>query len=77
MFGEGAAEELAYEMGIPFLGAVNLRPDYLDALEPPVLTNDEVSSEFDYIALGVTKTAVRLVATGHRDRAAMQHGEVT
>ncbi len=55
LFGEGAAEELAYEMGLPFLGAVTLRPDYLDALEPPALSNEDVAAEFDYIALGVTR----------------------
>ena len=37
MFGQGAAEELAYEMNIPFLGAVTLRPEYLDAKQPPVM----------------------------------------
>ena len=55
MFGQGAAEELAYEMGIPFLGAVTLRPDYLDALQPPILSDGEIAAEFDYIALGVTR----------------------
>ena len=58
LFGQGAAEELAYEMAIPFLGAIKLRPDYLDALQPPVLSNDEVAAEFEYLALGVTRQLV-------------------
>ena len=53
MFGQGAAEELAYEMSIPFLGAITLRPDYLDALQPPVLTNEDIAAEFGYVALGL------------------------
>ena len=52
-------------MGIPFLGTVTLRPDYLDAQQPPVLTNEDVAAEFDYIALGVnTAVGARQLAYG-------------
>ena len=55
MFGVGATEDMAYEMGIPFLGSIALRPDYIDADQPPVLSNSEIVNEFEHIANGLTR----------------------
>ena len=54
IFGSGAAEDLAFEMGLPFLGTISLKPDYLDAERPPVLTNPEIAAEFEQIANHLT-----------------------
>ena len=62
MFGEGNAEEMAYEMGIPFLGAVSLNQHFLDSERPPVLANQDIANEFDAIANGVTRQLVDVPA---------------
>ncbi len=58
IFGQGAAEDMAYELGIPFLGSVALRQEYLDARTPPTLTSPDVAAEFDAIAERVTAQLV-------------------
>lgn len=60
IFGAGAAEEMAHELGIPLLGSVTLRPDYLDAQKPPVLTNPDIAAEYEQIA---ARIAPQLVST--------------
>ena len=37
VFGSGAAEELANEMDLSFLGRLQLRPEYRDTSKPTVL----------------------------------------
>jgi ATP-binding protein involved in chromosome partitioning len=50
IFGTGAGEDLAHELQLPFLGRANLRAEYLDAKQPPVLDGGEVSDEYAAIA---------------------------
>lgn len=62
VFGSGAGEELAKEMGLPFLGRLELRRDYRDGSRPTILLSDEVRREYDHILSGVMP---RLAALGH------------
>ena len=62
VFGSGAGEELAEEMGLPFLGRLELRRDYRDSSRPTVLVSDEVRQEYDHILNGVVP---QLEALGH------------
>ena len=56
MFGTGAGEELAEEMGLPFLGRLELRPDYRDTSRPTVLTSPDVAAEYESIAEALEPT---------------------
>ena len=49
MFGSGAGEELASQLNLPFLGRLELRPDYRDTSRPTVLTSKTVLGEYKYI----------------------------
>ena len=46
MFGQGAGNDLAREVDLPFLGSIALRPDYRDTSQPTVLTSPEVKEEY-------------------------------
>jgi ATP-binding protein involved in chromosome partitioning len=50
IFGTGAGEILAQDMGVPFLGKVELRSDYRQGSKPTVLVSQEVLNEFENIA---------------------------
>ena len=60
IFGSGAGEELASELGLDFLGSLELRADYRDTSKPTVLLSNEVLGEYATIA--------------HKARAALQGG---
>ncbi len=49
MFGTGAGEELAQEMGLTFMGCLGLRPDYMDMSKPAVLSSPLISAEYENI----------------------------
>ena len=49
VFGSGAGEALGKEMGLPFLGRLELRKDYRDSSRPTVLVSDKVRQEYDGI----------------------------
>ncbi len=49
VFGTGAGEVLAQDMGVPFLGKVELRIDYRQSSKPTVLVNKDVLQEFENI----------------------------
>ena len=49
VFGSGAGEALGKEMGLPFLGRLELRKDYRDGSRPTVLVSDKVRQEYDSI----------------------------
>ena len=53
IFGEGAGQELADDLSLPFLGTIELRSDYKDQSMPTVLAHDAVSAEYDTIWAGV------------------------
>ena len=63
MFGTGAGEELAQEMGLTFMGSLGLRPDYMDMSKPAVLSSPLISAEYENIvqalepALAANQTA--------------------
>ena len=61
VFGSGAGEELANEMGLSFLGRLEMRTDYRDTSRPTVLTSVRVLQEYRAIA-ATTKAAVESVA---------------
>ncbi len=50
IFGRGAGEELAGELGLEFLGRLELRPEYRDTSKPTVLLNNDVLGEYTGIA---------------------------
>jgi len=49
IFGSGAGEELASELGLRFLGKLELRADYRDTSKPTVLTSKAVLKEYQHI----------------------------
>ena len=49
MFGTGAGQELAEEMGLSFMGALGLRPDYMDMAKPAVVSNPLIAAEYENI----------------------------
>lgn len=50
LFGRGAGEDLAAEMGIPFLGRTAMRLEYRDTARPPVLASHAIADEYRAIA---------------------------
>lgn len=52
MFGTGAGRELSEEMGLNFLGSLELRPDYRDMSKPTILLSNKVLKEYQQIANG-------------------------
>ena len=46
IFGQGAGEDLAREMNLPFLGRLSLRSSYQDTSKPTVLLDPEVQKEY-------------------------------
>jgi ATP-binding protein involved in chromosome partitioning len=59
VFGEGAGEELAREMELPFLGRIALVADYRDTAKPTVLLSDQVRREYEALAKGVTEALAK------------------
>jgi ATP-binding protein involved in chromosome partitioning len=55
IFGTGAGEEIAREMDLQFLGAIQLRPEYRDTSKPTILTSEEVEDEYKKIAKNAIK----------------------
>ena len=53
VFGSGAGEELAEEMGLPFMGRMDLRADYRDTSQPTVLASPLVAAEYESVALAL------------------------
>lgn len=53
VFGKGAGEELAKEMGTEFLGRIELRSDYRKEDKPTVLASKKVMEEYLHIITGV------------------------
>ena len=49
VFGSGAGEELSREMELPFLGRLNLLPDYRDTEKPTVLLSNKVREEYQNV----------------------------
>ena len=54
IFGSGAGEELASELGLDFLGRLELRPEYRDTSKPTALLSNAVLSEYAGIAAKAT-----------------------
>lgn len=59
IFGRGAGEEIAQDLGLNFLGSLELRPDYLDTSKPTVLTSKDVLEEYQRL---VDQVQAQLVA---------------
>ena len=49
VFGTGAGEVLAQDMGVPFIGRVELRADYRQGSKPTALVSKDVLEEFERI----------------------------
>ena len=54
IFGKGAGEDLAKELGVPFLGNMALRADYRDDSKPTVLTSSKVRKEYEHLVKEMT-----------------------
>ncbi len=55
IFGSGVGEEIAREMDLEFLGALQLRSEYRDTSKPTILTSEEVEDEYKKIAKNAIK----------------------
>ncbi|MBM3939569.1 MAG: Mrp/NBP35 family ATP-binding protein [SAR202 cluster bacterium] len=53
MFGGGAGEQLAKDLGLAFLGQVAMRRDYRTDTKPSVLASKDVLKEYDHIWKGL------------------------
>ena len=53
MFGTGAGEELAEEMGLNFMGRIDLRPEYRDTSKPSVLSSPIIAAEYENIFMAL------------------------
>ena len=49
VFGSGAGQALAQEMGLNFLGRIEMRSDYRDTSKPTVLNSNAVMEEYQHI----------------------------
>ncbi len=56
VFGQGGGENLAKEVGAPYLGALALRSTYQDSTRPTSLWDSEVSEEYDHLVAGLKKS---------------------
>ena len=63
VFGSGAGEEIANEMGLSFLGRLEMRTDYRDTSRPTVLSSVRVLDEYRAIAAS-TKAALEATTAG-------------
>ena len=52
VFGQGAGEDLAWELSMPFLGRLKLRAEYRSAT-PAVLESEEIRQEYERISNGI------------------------
>lgn len=62
MFGKGGGEELAREMGLPFLGSLAMRSDYRNNSKPTVLVSAAVRAEYETILAGMKASLQASVA---------------
>jgi len=53
IFGQGAGEELAHELNLPFLGRLSMRSSYQDTSKPTVLLDPEVQAEYRLVMSNV------------------------
>jgi ATP-binding protein involved in chromosome partitioning len=53
MFGTGAGEDLAQEMGLSFIGRLEMRPEYRDTSKPAVLLSPLIAAEYENIVLAL------------------------
>ena len=63
MFGSGAGEELAKEMGLKFMGHLELRPGYRDNSKPAVLLSPLVSAEYENIVQALEPALAAAIAS--------------
>ncbi|MBM3934968.1 MAG: Mrp/NBP35 family ATP-binding protein [SAR202 cluster bacterium] len=49
MFGSGGGEDLAVEMGLPFLGRLEMRKEYRDTSKPATVTSRQVFKEYQHV----------------------------
>ena len=62
IFGTGAGPELAQEMELPFMGCIELRPDYRDTSNPAILLNQSISDEYEHIITNLDKSLMSQVS---------------
>ncbi len=56
VFGQGGGENLAKEVGAPYLGALALRSAYRDNARPTALLDSEVGEEYAHLVEGLKKS---------------------
>ena len=64
IFGSGAGEDLAEEMGLPFLGRTAMREEYRDAHRPAIFESDAIADEYQHIAAELRKRISQLDESG-------------
>lgn len=55
IFGKGAGEDLAKELGVEFLGRFELRPEYQKGDRPTTLTAKKVAEEYQKVIAGIQR----------------------
>ncbi len=61
IFGQGAGEDLARELNLPFLARFTMLPDYRDTSKPTVLTSKPVRQEYETLAKGLIEALASTV----------------
>ena len=61
IFGQGAGEDLARELNLPFLARFTMLPDYRDTSKPTVLTSKPVRHEYETLAKGLIEALASTV----------------
>ena len=60
VFGQGGGEDLAKEVGAPYLGTLALRSSYRDSSRPTALLDSEVGEEYANLVKGLKKSLKEL-----------------
>ena len=64
IFGSGAGEDLADEMGLPFLGRTAMREEYRDANRPAIFESDAIAGEYEHISAALRNRFSQLDSSG-------------
>jgi ATP-binding protein involved in chromosome partitioning len=77
IFGSGAGQTLADDMGLNYFGSIALRADYQNDEKPTVLISDAVHAEYDVIWAGLKARLTELEAMPDQVAAAMANEDTS
>ena len=63
IFGTGAGEALSEEMELPFIGRIDMRPDYMDLKAPAVVSNPLISAEYESLCSSLSQIVDKISST--------------